>query len=227
MALVKCKECKKEIAKSAKSCPHCGAATPRRTSPITWLVLGVIILLVWTSAKDDYQNYTDIAKGATTATDRPLTSTPPPPAKKWTYFETTNPKDDSVTSVLSLEPDTGTSKWGKKFTFVARCKSNTTEMYVNWHDYVGDDSHDVYEDWKWVTVRVGSEDAKKEKWSISTDKTATFSRSAIATLRRIARADKLLFETVPYNENPSVAIYDTKGLDEGIQKIATACHWKL
>lgn len=32
MALVACKECKKEVAKSAKSCPHCGVAQPGVTA---------------------------------------------------------------------------------------------------------------------------------------------------------------------------------------------------
>lgn len=37
MALIECKECGKEISKSAQMCPHCGYK-PRRTSLFTWLV---------------------------------------------------------------------------------------------------------------------------------------------------------------------------------------------
>ncbi|NJO35715.1 MAG: zinc ribbon domain-containing protein [Rhodospirillales bacterium] len=37
MALIKCKECGKEISRSAKTCPNCGYK-PRRTSFLTWLV---------------------------------------------------------------------------------------------------------------------------------------------------------------------------------------------
>jgi hypothetical protein len=44
MALVKCHECKKEISKSAKTCPNCGTK-PRRTSLFTWLVL--ILFIGW------------------------------------------------------------------------------------------------------------------------------------------------------------------------------------
>lgn len=44
MALVKCKECGKEISKKAKKCPHCGAPV-KRTSILTWLV--AIIFGLW------------------------------------------------------------------------------------------------------------------------------------------------------------------------------------
>lgn len=45
MALIKCRECGKEISKTAKTCPNCGAKNKNRpTSPITWLV--VIILII-------------------------------------------------------------------------------------------------------------------------------------------------------------------------------------
>lgn len=31
MAMIKCKECKQEVAHTAKACPHCGAADPAMT----------------------------------------------------------------------------------------------------------------------------------------------------------------------------------------------------
>lgn len=43
MALVKCKECGKEISKKATSCPNCGAK-PRRTSAFTWLIAVLVVL---------------------------------------------------------------------------------------------------------------------------------------------------------------------------------------
>lgn len=38
MALVACKECNKEISKSAEVCPHCGIKRKKRTSLLTWIV---------------------------------------------------------------------------------------------------------------------------------------------------------------------------------------------
>lgn len=51
MAIVKCKECGADVSTKAIACPKCGAAgkgvPARRTSIVTWLVLGFIILVVY------------------------------------------------------------------------------------------------------------------------------------------------------------------------------------
>jgi hypothetical protein len=41
MALIKCKECGKEISAQAKACPSCGAPPPPRTKLSTWLIGGI------------------------------------------------------------------------------------------------------------------------------------------------------------------------------------------
>ncbi len=46
MALIKCKECGHEISQKATSCPKCGAPLPKRTSVVTWIVAGVLGLLL-------------------------------------------------------------------------------------------------------------------------------------------------------------------------------------
>lgn len=49
MALVTCKECGKEVSNKAKTCPSCGAKAPKKTSLLTWLVLILILLGVYSS----------------------------------------------------------------------------------------------------------------------------------------------------------------------------------
>lgn len=41
MALTTCEECGKQISKSAKTCPGCGAALPRRHSRTQWAIIGL------------------------------------------------------------------------------------------------------------------------------------------------------------------------------------------
>jgi len=46
--LKKCKTCGKDIAKSAKVCPHCGAKNKRKSKLIGVLaILGLIISIIW------------------------------------------------------------------------------------------------------------------------------------------------------------------------------------
>lgn len=50
MALIKCKECKKEFSKKVKKCPHCGIKNKKYTNPIVgflgWCIVGVFVLIV-------------------------------------------------------------------------------------------------------------------------------------------------------------------------------------
>lgn len=44
MALVKCNECGNEVSTKATACPKCGAARPKPTSPVAWLVVIILVL---------------------------------------------------------------------------------------------------------------------------------------------------------------------------------------
>ena len=46
MALIKCKDCGKEVSSKAKACPNCGRAVPKRTSLLTWLFAGFICFVI-------------------------------------------------------------------------------------------------------------------------------------------------------------------------------------
>src|ERR1700676_907405 len=46
MALIKCKECHKEVSSSAVACPHCGAKVPRGSvGKVLLLVFGIFVLI--------------------------------------------------------------------------------------------------------------------------------------------------------------------------------------
>jgi hypothetical protein len=66
MALIKCKDCGKEVSSKAKVCPNCGRAVPKRTSLITWLFAG-LICFVALSAIFGGRGSQSIAPAATTA----------------------------------------------------------------------------------------------------------------------------------------------------------------
>lgn len=46
MALKPCKECKKEVSTSAKTCPHCGVKNPGVSTKDSLIGLGVLVLIV-------------------------------------------------------------------------------------------------------------------------------------------------------------------------------------
>ena len=149
---------------------------------------------------------------------------------KWLVEETSNPIDDTRTVMLLLtaEPNSSSTRMGERPILVARCRSNTTELYINWGQYVGDDSSNVYDEWKYVTIRVGSNEAQRQRWGVSTSRDATFAPNwAGSLLREMTTDTTFVARTTPYGENPMTAIFDTTGLSEALLPLMDTCGWSL
>jgi len=135
----------------------------------------------------------------------------------WIVNEKVNPIDDSKTVTLILYASDGESRWGEKIPFVARCQSNATEAYISWGDYLGGEAR--------VLTRVGSNKASTQRWSLSTDKQASFAPQPIDLLKEMATADRFLAQVTPYNENPVTAIFQTSGLTNALKPLRETCDW--
>lgn len=147
---------------------------------------------------------------------------------KWSINRSTNPIDDTKQVTLHIQADSGESRMGERVSFVARCKSNSTEAYAIWHDYVGDDSSSPYEDYKYVTVRLGDAPSERQRWGISTDKQATFAPDwAGGLLKRMVGVDQMILQLTPYGENPVTAIFDIRGLREPLTELSQTCNWSF
>ena len=153
---------------------------------------------------------------------------PPTDRGAWRTSRTTNPIDDSATVVATLSASQGVGGFGDDpIRLVARCQSNKTEVYFNWHDFLGDDTNDVYSDKKRVTYRFPPADATTELWGISTDNDSTFVARAIPFLRTLVESDQLVIRTTPYGESPTTATFDLTGARGAIEPIAETCSWAL
>lgn len=54
MALIKCKECKKEVSNKADTCPHCGSPAKAKTSGCTvFFIIGIVAFIVCATMMDD------------------------------------------------------------------------------------------------------------------------------------------------------------------------------
>lgn len=70
MALVACKECKNEVASSAKKCPHCGVSNPgagMKEVMAGVVVLGVIVAVTMSMCSGDSDTKGEVPKSVTTA----------------------------------------------------------------------------------------------------------------------------------------------------------------
>jgi type VI secretion system protein VasI len=148
-------------------------------------------------------------------------------AGKWSVRRDKNPLDDSERVVLILRADSGESRFNGPIGFVARCQSNSTEAFINWGDYLGNDGT-FRNEYKNVTVRIGDGQASTQRWDLSTDSKATFAPNwAGDLLKKMAGANKLVVQTTPYNENPVTAIFDTTGMADALAPLMEVCGWSL
>ena len=136
---------------------------------------------------------------------------------KWDVSLTTNPVDDSKTVVMSLLADSGSKSRNRPIMLLARCKSNKTELFISWNDYLGRNSM--------VLTRIGKKKATTIEWALSTDSQATFNIAAIEFLKEMMEADSLVAQVTPYNDSPITAVFDTTGLRTAIKPLQETCGW--
>ena len=136
---------------------------------------------------------------------------------KWRVSVSENPVDDSKTVTLILDADSGVSRSGDSIFLIARCKSNNTDLYIGWDDYLGGDAY--------VLTRTGNNKAVTQEWSLSSDSQASFHPRPVKFLKEMFTSSKLVAQVTPYNESPVTAIFDTSGLENAIQPLRETCKW--
>lgn len=136
---------------------------------------------------------------------------------KWEVSSDVNPIDDSKTVFLALYADSGENRWGDKVFMVARCKSNKTDFYIGWNDYLGGKAN--------VLARVGDKKASTSEWSMSSTKKATFHPQPVELLKEMLESTTFVAQVTPYNENPITAIFNTSGLNNAIKPLRETCNW--
>ena len=141
---------------------------------------------------------------------------------QWRVSRSTNPLDDSTTVAALLDAVQGTGGLFREepVRLIARCRSNRTEAYIVWHDFLGLDDQRV-------TYRFPPAAAQTESWGLSTDNDSTFVRRAIPFLRIAAESARLVVQTVPYGEAPVTAIFNLAGAENALAQIAETCEWTL
>jgi len=161
---------------------------------------------------------------------------------KWVCSREIDPIDDTEIIAFILYSDSGKSVSGKPIRLVLRYqsgkKSGKTRLYINWYDYIsGYYFGGNYFNETPVKYRLGNEEAKTGYWSISADHTATFyltklsffkipsSKHTIKFIRRLMEIDRFVAKTTPYNENPTTAVFDIRGLKNAVEQFNDILHW--
>jgi type VI secretion system protein VasI len=136
---------------------------------------------------------------------------------KWNVSVDVNPIDDSKTVTLILDANSGKSRFGKPVYMVLRCKSKKTNLYIGWNDYLGGEAD--------ILTRIGKNKANTSRWSMSTDKKASFHPKPIPFIKEMLQSNKLIAQVTPYNASPVTAVFNTSGLTNAIKPLKETCGW--
>jgi len=148
--------------------------------------------------------------------------TVPSPAKGvglWVVSSERSKIDDSmtVTALITTSQPVAIGYKQVSPTVVARCKEGEIDFYINWGMFIGVGDRPV-------TMRLDTDDARTDTWSVSTDYTATFyagDRNVI--FEALTKAKKLVVKTTPSGENPVITTFNVAGFANVRPAILKAC----
>lgn len=138
----------------------------------------------------------------------------------WAVRSEISPIDDSTNVMLRLESDEEVygSFGSSRPSLHLQCRENRTDAYVYWGTYVDNEAVAVL-------TRFDSEKATEQRWSISTDRNATFAPKPIAFIRKLLEHERFLAQVTPYGKSPVLTTFTLNGLAEAVKPLVEACHW--
>jgi len=137
---------------------------------------------------------------------------------KWVCDTRIDPIDDTTMIGFILKCEDATSRSPM---LVLRWDDGETSLVISWNNYLSDNTR--------VTYRLDKEKAVTKTWIGSTDKTATFysrkSKDTIKFIQKLMEVDKLAVQITPYNEGPTTAVFDIRGLKNTVEEFDNTLHW--
>jgi len=137
---------------------------------------------------------------------------------KWVCDTRIDPIDDTTMIGFILECEGATSR---SPVLVLRWDDGKTMLAINWNNYLSDNTR--------VTYRFDKEKAVTKTWIGSKSETATFysrkSKDTIKFIQKLMEADKLAVQITPYNEGPTTAVFDVRGLKNAVEEFNDTLGW--
>lgn len=137
---------------------------------------------------------------------------------KWVCDTRIDPIDDTTMIGFILKCEDADSR---SPALVLRWNDGETDLFINWHNYLSDNTR--------VTHRFDKEKAVTKNWIGSADKTTTFysrkSKNTIKFIQKLMEADKLAVQITPYNEGPTTAVFDIRGLENIVEEFNDTLGW--
>jgi Type VI secretion system VasI, EvfG, VC_A0118 len=142
-------------------------------------------------------------------------------AGKWQVSSGSSAMDDSPGQTLTLQAENQIQGWLKTETptLLIRCRERKIDLII----HVGMSANVEYGGGHTVRVRLDDRPPEKQNWSESTNNEALFAPRPLDLARRIAAAERMRFEFVPFNASPAIVEFDVHGLKEKLAELEATC----
>lgn len=134
----------------------------------------------------------------------------------WLVQSATDPLDDSQIITVAKDAEQGRNYLGEPVTLVLRCKSKRAQMFIAWHEYLGQEG-------LYVRYRIDKGVLQGGGWLSSNDQTATFYANPEGMISDLLKGSRLVARTTPYDSNTITAVFDLTGLRDAAEPLIKAC----
>lgn len=237
MALVKCKECGEQVSTKAKNCPKCGAKAPKKTSPVTWAVLGLLIFGFYISSQSPSPSSNSSAASDSSSSSengdaeaKPAQTQQAAPKPKWHSFESQDEMSgDKSAYAASLRatsnrsmafPYRGTESW-----IGFGCDSKNEWTYLGFSEAPNLNNTKTKDGYNLLSTRVRWDDSVvnetfTQKWG---DPFLSF-RNDDQVIQRIVGGNTVLVELDWHGQNQAVIFpYTLRGSSNAIAEAREWC----
>ena len=129
---------------------------------------------------------------------------------------------------VSLEAVRGRAAFDRPILLIARCRNDTTEVFIHWNQFLGEDGGTLPDLWKTVAIQIDDAPAQTGEWPLSDVQEATFTPDWGGHLvRQLAAGDRLVAQIVPYDGERLEAEFALTGAADALRPLAAACGWSL
>jgi RNA polymerase subunit RPABC4/transcription elongation factor Spt4 len=215
MALIFCKDCKKEFSSDATKCPHCSARKPRGAADkfIRWVggALVVIFLIGFMSNPNP------------TGSVSPAPAVQRTPVNNWIVERSKSKMDDSDGITLITESTQPISGWLNETMpkLVVLCQERKLSVMVDMGTRVHPDL-DNYEK-SYVRLRIDKDKPTNENWRQTTDHKILFAPKPKLLISQLANAETFIFQFTPLNSGTASAVFNVQGLNIHLQDFRANC----
>ncbi len=139
-------------------------------------------------------------------------------AGQWRVRSHVDPLTHKTAYFSSLQASYGRGRWNRPVWLTARCRSDRTDLYINWGEYLGEKAYTTYD--------LDRRGAVSGSWHLAADRSVAFYPSSpIALLKRMFTASSFVVSVKPEGERPITAIFQMQGAETALSEIRKSCRW--